>query len=195
MYQSFNTEECFLWWIRKYIEAKRKAVRGLNMILKESDLRCLVREVMGISDNVIEFETEMGSIYTYDRNLRMSSREKRSGGSGQGEVKPFMNVVFTGKKIPLYNPTLRCIVAHKRSDGSIDAGFENRGISKVPMSLSEDEKLGIVITKRQRGEIVEIVDAFLEPGIGLRPFEWVIDDEGRRIRHLGNKIVDIRERT
>ena len=52
------------------------------MILKESDLRRLVREVMGISGNVIEFETAMGSIYTYDRNLRMCSREKRSGGSG-----------------------------------------------------------------------------------------------------------------
>lgn len=164
------------------------------MILKESDLRRLVREVMGISGNVIEFETAMGSIYTYDRNLRMCSREKRSGGSGQGEVKPFMNVVFIGKKIPLYNPTLRCIVIHKRSDGSIDTGSGNRGISKVPMSLSEDEKLGIVIANRQSGQIVEIVDAFLEPEIGLSPFEWGINKEGRRSLHLGNKIVDIRER-
>ena len=33
-------------WMRKYIEKKRKSVRGLNMILNESDLRRLVREML-----------------------------------------------------------------------------------------------------------------------------------------------------
>lgn len=164
------------------------------MILKESDLRRLVREVMGISGNIIEFETAMGSIYTYDRNLRMSSREKRSGGSEQGKTFPFMNVVFIEKKVDLYYPSLKCIVVHRRSDGSIDAGPENTGINEVPKILSEDEKLGIAIFNRHSGQLVEIVDAFLEPRVELYPFEWGSRLKGRRIFHLGNKIVDIRKK-
>ena len=156
-----------------------------KFLFEEDDARGRVKAE---DDEVIEFQTAQGSIYTYDRKLRMSSREKRSGGSGQGEVKPFMNVVFIDKMIPLYVKKYRCIVIMGKDGDFVP-------IDKVPTSLEKNEKLGIYIAERQSGNFVEIVDAFLEPEIGLRPFEWGIDDEKRRIRHLGNKIVDIRERT
>jgi hypothetical protein len=100
-----------------------------------------------------------------------------------------MNVVFIDKMIPLYVRNKYRFIVIKGRDGNFDP------IDKVPTSLEKNEKLGIYIAERQSGNFVEIVDAFLEPEIGLRPFEWGIDDEGKRIRHLGNKIVDIRERT
>ncbi len=46
MYQSFNAEGYFVWWMRKYIEKARKIDRGLDMILNKSDLRRLVRSML-----------------------------------------------------------------------------------------------------------------------------------------------------
>ena len=54
MYQRIDSEECFVRGMRKYIEKARKAVGEANMILKESELRHLVRGILVESEDLMK---------------------------------------------------------------------------------------------------------------------------------------------
>lgn len=89
MYQRIDAERCFVRGVRKYIEKKRKVVGEADMILKESDLRRLVREVLTESEDLVKALTKSyldfseknpGAGYTdFRRHLDSLMREVISG--------------------------------------------------------------------------------------------------------------------
>ena len=134
------------------------------------------------------FITSQGSEYIFDSAKQTTVRNKRSGGSGQGEEHNEMQVVFLEDKIRLYSPTVKVSLGVYNKSGSFTE------VVKVPSAISEDDKLVVVEMDRLNpGRVLHIQRAHLEPAIGLRPFEQGYDDIGQFTKHLGNEIVEIEE--
>lgn len=132
------------------------------------------------------FKTSQGSEYIFDSAKQSTVRNKKSGGSGQGEKHSEMQVVFVKDKIRLYSPAVKVSLGLYNKSGSFTA------ISEVPSIISEDDKLVVVEMDRHNpGRVLHIQRAYLEPEIGLHPFEQGYNDIGDFVKHLGNPITEI----
>lgn len=133
------------------------------------------------------FKTSQGSEYEFDDASMKTKRVKRSGGSEQGKVFDWLNVVFIRDKVKLYaGPiSVNAYVFDKRR-GTLDY-FRNDGTDEFD---GEVRVLVVAERRRESGDIVSMQRAFQRPEVGLYPFEWG-KNEGKSIKHLGNDIVEV----
>jgi hypothetical protein len=136
---------------------------------------------------MITFETAQGSIYSFDEERCMSSRHKKSGGSQQDKIFDYLNVVFVERKLRLYNPKIRIAIGIYKSNGEFHPQNE------VPKILLEDQKLVVIEFNRQDNKPLHIQRARVYPEIGFFPYEWGRNSSNQITKHIGNKIIAIKE--
>ena len=137
---------------------------------------------------MLKFITSQGSEYFYDESIQKSKRHKKSGGSEQGESFPFMPVVFIKERVNLYYPNIKIYVGLFTKAGMLTP------VKEIPQEIGKNEKLVVVeVDRKNPSRPLNIQRAFLNPAIGLFPFESGYNDKGQYIKHLGNKIIEIVE--
>ena len=136
---------------------------------------------------MITFETTQGSIYSFDEEKNMSSRHKKSGGSQQDKIFEFFNTIFVEHKLRLYSPEIRISIGIYNKNGTYEEQNE------VPKILREDQKLVAIEFRRQDNKPVYIQRAHVYPEIGFFPYEWGKNSDDQIIKHIGNKIVEIKK--
>ena len=125
------------------------------------------------------FITEHGSEYQFDAAAQTTTRLKKSGGSGQGEIHPPMNVVFIRDKV---NPFVNKVRVCYREGGQAVP------IQDAAQHSQNNEVCAVLEICRKTGEVLSMQRAHWWPTLGMYPYEW----DGRT-RHVGNKIVEIGE--